>query len=82
MHALEKYTKNQSELLLTSLLKLFAIFMVKFYHKQTGAGPYLLGLSMKCVNWKPNIYWKMEKIHNKDSSPVFITAIIFHHVGF
>ena len=52
MHALENSTNIPNDLLLKSLLKWFAFFMVAFDCKQKITGPHLVGIAMKCINCK------------------------------
>ena len=47
MHALDNPTNKTNDVLLTSLFKAFALFMVKFDCKQTGTGQHLVGLAAK-----------------------------------
>ena len=68
-------------MLLTSLLKVFCLFMVKFYYKQIGTYHDMFGFSIKCVNFKQVVYCKMEHGNNKDYILVFIRSILSQHVG-
>ena len=54
-----KPTNKPNHVLFTSLLKVFAMFMVEFDYKQTGTGPGFLGLTIKGVNSKSNLNWNM-----------------------
>ena len=58
MNALDNSTNKTHDVLLTSLLKLFALFKVKFYYKPTGTGHHLIGLTIKCFNFKQLVYYK------------------------
>ena len=56
MHALENSTNKPNGVILTSLFKNIALFMVTFDYKQTVTGPYFLGIVMKCDNFKQDIF--------------------------
>ena len=81
IRALDNSTNNPNDVLVKLLLKVFDMFMVKFYYKKTGTDPYLLGTAINFFNLKSEVYFKMEKIKCKDHILVFIKSIVSQHVG-
>ena len=81
MNLLENSTNNPNEVILTSLLKVFALLLVNFDYKQTGTGQHLVGLATKRVNYKQEGFFKIENRNYKDHILVFIKYIVFQHVG-
>ena len=51
MHALDNSKNNPNLVLLTSLLKVFSMFLVMFEYEQTGTGTDFIGIAIKCVNF-------------------------------
>ena len=80
MNALENFTNKTHDVLLTSLLKHFALIKVKFYHKPTGTGHHLMGFTMKYLNFKRLVYYKLEKRKYMYHILVFINVIVFQNV--
>ena len=81
MNAFQNCTNRTNEVILTLLLKLFALFMVEFDHKQTGSDHKLLSFVINCANIKHMIYCKMDRINNKYHIIVVIKDNIYYNVG-
>ena len=50
MHALDNTKNNTNDVLLTTILKVFAIFMLNLDYEQNVIGTYFISLAMKCAN--------------------------------
>ena len=81
MHVLENLTNTPNDVLLTSLLKVFVLFMVKFNYKQNSTDQNLVGIYIKCINGKHEVYCKIDNIKDNYHIIVFIKAIVLQHVG-
>ena len=53
------------------------VFIVKFDYGQTSTGLYFIGLAINCINFKSEVYFKIDNRKDKHHILVFIKAIFF-----